>query len=311
MSVKTLSVAIPNYNHGHLIGRAIESVLAQTRRPDEFVIIDDGSTDNSVQVIESYVEKNPWIRLLRHPANRGPQAAVETGLSALTGDYYYGLAADDTAYPTFFEKAMTMAERYPDAGMIFAQFEAVDPKGNPLFVCGIPYWKEAQYVNPERFLNEYLLRETPTHSLCGPMIYKRRDLDSVGGIRCDTMGNWADTFAARAIGLEHGGCYLPEVMIRWTVNPGSISQGCFHDRKELLAMTDRIAARMRSERFRSVFPEFYVRKWEKGYRRFVIFRTNRVLASLERFAMRLARYRYFGPILRTLFKLYRRFLSAA
>ena len=57
MSRPTLSVGMPNYNHGHLIGRALDAIVAQSRPPDELIIVDDASTDRSLEVIESYAKR--------------------------------------------------------------------------------------------------------------------------------------------------------------------------------------------------------------------------------------------------------------
>ena len=71
MSSTVLSVVTPNYNHGHLIGRAIEAVLSQSRCPDEYLILDDASTDNSLEIIEHYASRHPFIRVLRNKQNLG------------------------------------------------------------------------------------------------------------------------------------------------------------------------------------------------------------------------------------------------
>src|SRR5258707_12471256 len=65
----TLSVVLPNYNHARFIGRALAALLGQERAADEIIVIDDGSTDDSVAVIERIAAAAPTIRLLRSPSN--------------------------------------------------------------------------------------------------------------------------------------------------------------------------------------------------------------------------------------------------
>jgi len=67
----TLSVVLPNYNHAKLIGRALEALLAQGRAADEIIVIDDGSTDDSVRVIDRFAGRAPSIRVLQNANNTG------------------------------------------------------------------------------------------------------------------------------------------------------------------------------------------------------------------------------------------------
>ncbi|HZV78570.1 MAG TPA: glycosyltransferase family A protein, partial [Candidatus Binatus sp.] len=71
-----LSVILPNYNHGALLPRSLGALIQQSLPPHEILVIDDGSTDNSVAVIEAYGRRSDRIRLIRHMANRGAFAAV-------------------------------------------------------------------------------------------------------------------------------------------------------------------------------------------------------------------------------------------
>lgn len=86
-----LSVVINNYNYGRYVEECIESVLNQTRRADEIIIVDDGSTDNSVEVIGKFEGS---VILLTQP-NRGQLGAMMTGVDAATGDILLFLDSDD------------------------------------------------------------------------------------------------------------------------------------------------------------------------------------------------------------------------
>src|SRR5690349_5161882 len=97
----TLAVFMPNYNHAKLLPRAIEAIVSQNRQPDDFLIIDDASTDDSVAVIERYRQQYPFIRLVRHQSNQGLMATMKTILSDIQADYLVGAAADDYMLPGF------------------------------------------------------------------------------------------------------------------------------------------------------------------------------------------------------------------
>lgn len=87
----TISVIIPAYNAKEYVGRAIDSVLAQTRPADEIIVVDDGSTDNTAEVIKSYGSKVCFI----HQENGGASVARNTGIEAATGQWIAFLDADD------------------------------------------------------------------------------------------------------------------------------------------------------------------------------------------------------------------------
>src|SRR5262245_7866102 len=89
-----LSIVVPNYNHGHLIGEALAAMAGQTAAPFEVIVVDDGSTDDSVARIRALAADMP-LQLHSHPRNRGVVAAMNTGLSLVKGDFVLFSAADD------------------------------------------------------------------------------------------------------------------------------------------------------------------------------------------------------------------------
>jgi glycosyltransferase involved in cell wall biosynthesis len=96
-SLDTISVIIPLYNRREEIGRAIASVLRQSRAPDEILVVDDASRDGSPEAVAALGDKR--IRLLRHERNRGAAAARNTGIAAATSDWIALLDSDDEWEP--------------------------------------------------------------------------------------------------------------------------------------------------------------------------------------------------------------------
>lgn len=96
---------MPNYNYGHYLPEAIQSVLSQTRVPDEIIVIDDCSTDNTAEIVQNY----PQVKYIRHEVNRGLAAARNTGIKASTCDYYFSFDADDILKPQAVEEHMKLA----------------------------------------------------------------------------------------------------------------------------------------------------------------------------------------------------------
>ncbi len=110
----TVSVVIPNYNNGPLLADAINSVLNQSFRDVDVWIVDDGSTDDSKQVIERYGQQ---IHAIFQP-NSGPAAARNAGILAAKGEFIQFLDADDILLPHALERLVAKARQYPEAGII-------------------------------------------------------------------------------------------------------------------------------------------------------------------------------------------------
>src|ERR1035437_9549587 len=89
--MSTVSVIVPNYNRASLIGGTLDNLLAQTLRPHEIIVGDDGSTDDSVAVIQQFGRA---IHLIQQ-ANRGPGAARNAGLAVTTGEFIQFQDSDD------------------------------------------------------------------------------------------------------------------------------------------------------------------------------------------------------------------------
>lgn len=96
-----ISVIIPTYNRGYIINRAIDSVISQTFKNIEIIIVDDNSNDNTKNLIVSY--KDSRIRYLKHNINMGAQAARNTGIKNSKGDYIAFLDSDDEFLPNKLE----------------------------------------------------------------------------------------------------------------------------------------------------------------------------------------------------------------
>jgi glycosyltransferase involved in cell wall biosynthesis len=108
-----VSVIIPTYNRAHLIGRAIASVLAQTYRNFEIIVVDDASTDDLAAALAE--ADCPQLRCFTHPRNRGAAAARNTGIAAANGEFVAFLDSDDVWYPEkLAEQVAAMCGQPPD-----------------------------------------------------------------------------------------------------------------------------------------------------------------------------------------------------
>lgn len=109
-----VSVLIPTYNYGHFLGQAIESALAQTLKPCEIVVADDGSTDDTARVVAKY----GGAVIHRRFEHRGVFSIRQAMLAELRGDWFLNLDADDWLDPDFLEQALNAVGRHPQGGRL-------------------------------------------------------------------------------------------------------------------------------------------------------------------------------------------------
>jgi glycosyltransferase involved in cell wall biosynthesis len=123
--MKTVSVIIPNYNYGRFLREAIDSALGQTHPPHEVIVIDDGSTDESREILESYGMR---IRV-HYQQNEGVGAARNKGAEMATGEVLAFLDADDLWAPAKIEKQLADLESKPNVGLVHCGLQYIDENG--------------------------------------------------------------------------------------------------------------------------------------------------------------------------------------
>ena len=113
-----VSVVIPTYNRAGYVSEAVKSVLNQTFHDFEVIVVDDGSTDNTPDVIDSF--KDTRIRYL-YQENRGVSAAMNTGILASTAEYIAILDSDDVLVEEALQKSVAFLDEHPEVGYCFGQ----------------------------------------------------------------------------------------------------------------------------------------------------------------------------------------------
>ena len=117
----TVSVIIPSYNRADLIKRAVQSVLNQTYQDFEIIVVDDGSTDNTKQIVKSFNDKR--ISYIYHKKNMGAPAARNRGIKSGRGQYFAFLDSDDEWLPEKLEKSLKkFLSLDSDVGLVYSNF---------------------------------------------------------------------------------------------------------------------------------------------------------------------------------------------
>jgi len=125
-----VTVLLPVYNGEQYLKLAIDSILNQTYKNIDLLLIDDGSTDGTIEIIKSYAD--PRIRLVRNEHNLGLTATFNKGIDLAIGKYVARMDADDIAINTRIEKQVNFLEGHKEVTMVDCVMEVIDKDGNSL-----------------------------------------------------------------------------------------------------------------------------------------------------------------------------------
>jgi len=131
-----VSVVMSVYNGQRFVGQTIESVLDQTYNDFEFIIVNDGSTDGTGQIIKGYKDRR--IRIINSQANLGLPAALNRGISSANGAYIARVDADDPCFPDRFEKQVRFLDAHPDIQAVGGAAVVVNEAGRRLCLVKHP-----------------------------------------------------------------------------------------------------------------------------------------------------------------------------
>jgi glycosyltransferase involved in cell wall biosynthesis len=174
-----VSVVIPAYNEASRIDRSIQSVLGQTHPVDEIIVVDDGSTDGTAEVVAKYAGRVTCIS----QANQGQSATRNTGIRAARHEWVAFLDADDEWMPDHIGNALNVLVKYPDVVWYCAAFESRSESGAKF---QDPYMDE-KYLH-DGVLDNYFIAQADTSFSCSSsMIVKRSVFSEAGMFNSDIL----------------------------------------------------------------------------------------------------------------------------
>jgi len=128
-----VSVICLCYNHAQFLTEALDSVLSQTYRPLEIMVVDDASTDNSAALLQNYVAQHPELKLILNKENQGNCRAFNQALTLATGEFIIDFATDDVLLPTRIAEQVNAFERLDNSyGVVYTNAELIDEKSSSL-----------------------------------------------------------------------------------------------------------------------------------------------------------------------------------
>jgi glycosyltransferase involved in cell wall biosynthesis len=223
----SISIVLPNYNHSAYLPSSLSAIVTQTRPADEIIIVDDGSTDNSLDIIASFAARTPAMRVVRHVERQGVVAAVNRGIREATGDYIILASADERIMETMCERMAKARDAFPDAKLFVAHFTEWWPETGKLR-CGEDGETALWFVEgpaPCRLSPEDLiaqLRRRHVRLSANAAMFERATLLKCGLL--DGALKWhSDWFMIYAVAFRHGFVAIPEVLSWFRVTEESYS----------------------------------------------------------------------------------------
>lgn len=221
-----ISVIMLSFNYARFIGEAVESVLRQTYGNFELVVVDDGSKDESLEILGSYQAQDPdRVHVHAHPGGRhyGIERSLELALSKAGGEFIAFLDADDLWHERNLEKKIACLRSFPEAGVVVSRYR---PFGDPR---GSFYWRLYEQVN--RFSIPF---NKPFNAL--PLFLRRNAAVSFSNVvaRRSLFGNVPlasplernlDWWILGHLSLRSRFCFMREKLVLWRIHPGSACYG--------------------------------------------------------------------------------------
>jgi len=208
-----VSIIIPNYNHAQFLEERIESVLNQTYQDFEIILLDDSSTDNSLEILSRY-ESHPKVS--HFEVNQQNSGSVfkqwVKGIKLAKGEYIWIAESDDVAHLHFLEKMIVIAEPKENVGLIFCKSKVIDEFGNKTgSFLQPPHDKTEFAIHGEELVSTYIIRKLSILN-ASSVLYKSEALRAVDYTKLSEFTNVGDMFTYSIIGLTNTNYFLDEFL---------------------------------------------------------------------------------------------------
>ena len=205
MNRPLVSVIVPCYKQAHLVSQTLDSVLNQSYKNWECIVVNDGSPDNTSEVVNTYVSKDSRFHLLEQE-NQGLAMSRNNGIRASNGKYILPLDSDDLIEPTYLEKAVKYHEENPDTKVVYCKADRFDQKNES--------WDLPEYKYED---------EIWTNRIFCSAVYKRCDYDKTIGYNPNMKGGYEDwDFWLSLLDRDSKVYRIPEVLFHYRFQRNSM-----------------------------------------------------------------------------------------
>ncbi len=225
-----VSVVMSVFNGECFLREAIESILSQTFHDFEFIVVNDGSTDNTAAILDSYARSDPRVRVY-HQENRGAPESWNHGCGLARGQYIARMDADDIALSDRLTRQIEFLEKHEDVGVLGGGAEYIDAKGKTL-------WKET------RPLEDVEIRSFLLHACAffhPTVVVRKMTFLAVGGYR-QAFADAADYDLWLRVAECSQLASLPEVVLKYRFHGGQVSCSKLRQQRLLILAAQTLAS---------------------------------------------------------------------
>lgn len=248
----TLSVIIANYNHARFVGGAVEALLTQSVRPFEIIVVDDASTDNSLEVLDALATRDPIVRVIRNESNAGTIATQNRGIASARGEYIFLGGADDTVLPGFVGQSLGILAEHADAGMAWSDNMTLDVKTGLRNSNNLRLSEHPRYFSAAEIVELLRRGDLPCLS-CHSAVLRRSAVLEAGAMRPELLW-YHDQFLATVVALRYGACYVPEALTCARIHESAWRRAGHQERTARRAIFLQLVALLRSPVYADVHP---------------------------------------------------------
>jgi glycosyltransferase involved in cell wall biosynthesis len=237
------SVIVRTYNRAHIVRDTLDSIFAQTHSPLEVLVVDDGSTDNTEEVVRAV--RDGRMRYLRHENNRGVAAACNTGIEATKGEAIAFADSDDLWTPNYLRRQVEFLQAHPGVGAVFTDAEsrqngiASDTTTHHLdsfkvFPQLFPPSTGPEKVFSRREIQLCLLQEIPIKP--SALVMRKSAVEATGRFNEDWICGEDWEFLLRLAEVTDFGCIREPLVIRRHFSDSTFRQHVIEDKQLLLRL---------------------------------------------------------------------------
>lgn len=214
----TVDVIIPAYNAARFLPAAIESVAAQTFKDWRILLVDDGSADDTSEIVPPYCERlGEKLKYIRQ-ANAGPSAARNRAIHDSSADFLALLDADDVWLPWRLEESLKSFEGRPLAGLSYGMIRYIDQDGNE------SDWEDHKQKHGEGWIASHIYTRK-VNLPCPTITFRRECVDTVGCFD-ETMRATEDRDMWLRMALKYEVCFVDRVIAHYRISANQVSSNC-------------------------------------------------------------------------------------